>query len=131
MRLETRVLLGEMTLSILAEVSWPLTRLNGITGLEICLPLPKKLITDKPGVLGPLKVLAAKIKKSILDWFRKIRCKVIKHKIINKKHYAIIFGKIRIPFVRNKRYIKLEGLEIRKKKRLTLHAHICIREQGS
>ena len=109
-----RVLLGEMTFypggGLLAfdPVEWDY-RLGDMFAL------PKKLITDKPGVLGPLKVLAAKIKKSILDWFRKIRCKVMKNKIINKKHYAIIFGKIRIPFVRNKRYIKLEGLEIRKK----------------
>ena len=67
-----RVLLGEMTFypggGLLAfdPVEWDY-RLGDMFAL------PKKLITDKPGVLGPLKVLAAKIKKSILDWFRKIR----------------------------------------------------------
>lgn len=79
------------------------------------LTLPDKLITDKTEPLLPVKCAVVSAKRKIRRGLKRVRSKLAKHIIRNKKHYLIFFGKFRIPFTRYRSYTKLEGLEITRK----------------
>lgn len=83
--------------------------------------LPEKMITDKNGILFPIKYVHAKIKSGFKKTKKRMRSKMIKHKVIAKKHYIVLFNKIRIPFsvkIKNgKQYVIAESIEVPLNKR--------------
>lgn len=79
------------------------------------LELPEKKIIDKESVFQPIKIFFAKGLRGIKRCARSVRQKIIKHSVISKKNYVIIFGKFRIPFVKSRNFVRLEALEIRRK----------------
>lgn len=112
--IEGKIMLGEMTFysggGILPfdPVEW-----DYILGSWI--KLPEKLITDKTSKLEPLKVYAVSHKRKFQYKLRALRSKIVKHKIINKKHYIVFFNRLRAPFIKGKSYIRFEGLEIKRR----------------
>lgn len=82
--------------------------------------LPEKLITDKEGPLHGVHVALAKIWKNAKDKFHVLRRKLIKHDVIAKKHYLILFNRLRFPVsLHNEggwRYATVSGVQIKYKK---------------
>ena len=58
--------------------------------------LPPKLITDKEGVLYPVKLGWAKFKKKHKNDLKNIRRKIIRHDLIKTKHYLTLLNFIRM-----------------------------------
>lgn len=78
--------------------------------------LPEKKIIDKESVFKPIAVAAAKCKRTIARKLRFIRSRIIRHDVVNKKNYIVFFGKFRFHFLRYKSYIKIDQMEILRKK---------------
>ena len=78
------------------------------------LELPDKLITDKEGVLLPLKVGVTKLARAIKRKFKRIRSKLVKHVVVRRRHYLVFLGKLRVPVTRRNGYVKLDGIEIKR-----------------
>lgn len=112
---ENRILLGEMTFYSGGGVL-PFDPEEWDFKMGSWLELPGKKITDNDSILHPIRVFLVKRFRKTRSAAKKIRQKVIKHSIINKKNYIILCGKLRIPFVKTKNYIRIEPLEIKRKK---------------
>lgn len=111
---EEKIMLGEMTFYSGGGIL-PFDPVEWDYKLGSWIKLPEKLITDKTSKLEPLKVFAVSHKRNVQYKIRLLRSRIIKHKIINKKHYIVFFNRLRIPFVKGKSYIRLEGLEIKRR----------------
>jgi len=82
--------------------------------------LPEKMITDKNGPLYPVKLALAKCKYTIKKKLKPMRTKIIRHDIVNKRHYIMLFNVIRFPITLRTfagyRFAGIDGVEIRFKK---------------
>ncbi len=84
------------------------------------LTLPEKMITDKEGVLYPVKVALAKAKLGTKKALHRWRRKILRHDKIDKKHYITLFGCLRFPIAfhneKGWRYATLSGVQFKYKK---------------
>lgn len=82
--------------------------------------LPEKMITDKNGAFYKQRIAMVKCGRAMKEKMRKLRRKMIRHDVINKKHYIKLFGAICFPVSMHLepgyRYIGIDGIQIRRKR---------------
>ena len=82
--------------------------------------LPPKMITDKNGPMYPVKLAVAKCKYNVKKLLKPMRSKILRHDVVNKKHFITLFNVLRFPITfRNYggyRFAGLDRMEVRFKK---------------
>lgn len=82
--------------------------------------LPEKMITDKTGPSHRTHVAAVRTGKKIKVKLSKVRRKIVRHDLIKKTHYVVLFDTIRFPLSMHdeggRRYVTLSGIQIKYKK---------------
>ena len=80
-------------------------------------PLPEKMITDKNGPMYPFRLAVATIKYNLKKFIKPLRSKLIRHDIIEKKHYLTFFNVITFPVSYRSyagfRYVGIDGIQLR------------------
>ncbi len=82
--------------------------------------LPEKRITDREGLLQPVKVAAAMVKYTMKKALRKVGRAICRHDKVRKKHFVTLFGFLRFPIsvftLEGWRYASVNGLQIKFKR---------------
>ncbi len=110
-----RIMLGEMTFYSGGGML-PINPVEWDYKIGEWFELPEKKITDKSGVLEPVKLTLLKGKHVVRRKIKNVRRRIVKHVVIRKKHYLNVFGKLRIPFSKRGGYIRMEGLEVKRRR---------------
>jgi len=113
-----RILLGEMTFYSGGGLL-PFDPVDWDYQFGEWLELPDKLVIDKKPVFQNLRISLIKRKRKVKKAIRNFRRKVIRHDVIQKKHYVTIVNKVRIPLSTREEqgieYIIAENPEIKVK----------------
>lgn len=77
--------------------------------------LPEKKITDTYGPLHPARIAIVKVLRGVKRGLNKARRKLIRHDVLRRKHYLILFNRLRFPLTvhseRGFRYVAVDGIE--------------------
>lgn len=112
------IFIGEMTFYSGGGIL-PLTPREWDYKLGEMFKLPEKKITDQPESERSMKMTVAKTKYSVKKVYRNIRRAILRHDVLNKKHYIVLFGRFKFPFTTfiedNAKHIAIEGMEFKYK----------------
>lgn len=117
--IENKIYVGEMTFYPGGGIL-PVTPREWDYKMGEWFELPPRTIIDKPVPFFALKYPVAKIKECVKTMSKKIRRVILRHDVLNKKHYIVLFGKFRFPFTtyveNEEKHIAIEGMEFKYKK---------------